>query len=308
MIDVIVVLCAALLAGAVAAVTTRGIWPVEILVSLAPQAAVISMVAALAMLGLGRYLSAAMCGLAAILFLLALKALLEPVTRVDDAQSLILWHNAFGKADAVRRVMETALAERADIVAFAEYPVSYAAPQTFRAAFPYVFPSPDKTVDGPVVFSRTKFESTSFLESGRRPTAKVVVATSSGPLTVIAVHAPVAWTPAKLKRQAHVIAGALAAADAGARSIVVGDFNAAAWNASITKPLEMADSIRRGSLGVGATWLAPTAFLGIPIDHAFATMDLDLGVRLGPATGSDHRPLVVSVRTAATTAASPSPR
>ncbi|MBY0422953.1 MAG: endonuclease/exonuclease/phosphatase family protein [Parvularculaceae bacterium] len=308
MLDALAVLCGALLLLSASTLALRGVWPIEILVSLAPQAAAVAALLALMMTDLGRPASATTCALAAVLFLATARPLFDPPNRVADADFVVVWSNAFGKPDAVRRAADFAIAEGADVAAFAELPDTASPPPAFLDAFPHRFPSGGADEDGPVVFSRVPFVKSERLGAGRRATVDVAIATESGPLRVLAVHAPAAWSPSKLARQRQIIADAVATAAASPHSVLVGDFNATAWNDSIAAPLRENPRIRLAPLGLAATWLAPFAFVGVPIDHAMATDDLEVEARLGPPTGSDHRPLLVKVRTAQTTAVSPAPR
>ena len=78
--------------------------------------------------------------------------------------------------------------------------------------------------------------------------------------------------------------------------LVVGDLNATPWSSGF-RALE-----RRGSLvdslrgrGLQPSWPEGFGPLMIPIDHALHTTDLAVADRrTGPASGSAHRPLVVS--------------
>ena len=89
------------------------------------------------------------------------------------------------------------------------------------------------------------------------------------------------------------------AADLGARTVLIGDFNASPWSPIYDNVLEISDmrDSRRG-FGVQATWIARfPAFLRIPIDHAFVTPDVEvIDRRVGPYVGSDHRAVVLDLR------------
>ncbi|MFN3201220.1 MAG: endonuclease/exonuclease/phosphatase family protein [Bradymonadia bacterium] len=91
--------------------------------------------------------------------------------------------------------------------------------------------------------------------------------------------------------------GAMAPQGITPHVVVVGDLNATPWSQPVQKLMTSAglwDS-RRG-FGYHATWPAKLGPLGIPIDHALVSGDLAvLERRVGPALGSDHRPVLLTV-------------
>lgn len=125
------------------------------------------------------------------------------------------------------------------------------------------------------------------------------------PLTVYAVHPPHPADRA-LWRQRNAYLGWLArrvaAAPAGSRIVVAGDFNATPWTPWYGRFLEesgLAD-------GAGTSWQAPTrhpiwpvrwAWLGIPIDHVTISRRIAVDhYRVGKDVGSDHLPVLADLR------------
>lgn len=90
---------------------------------------------------------------------------------------------------------------------------------------------------------------------------------------------------------------ARAIASAKGRAILAGDLNATPWDPTFTDLLAAAGlSNASGGFGVNATWPALPAPLRIPIDHVLHTKDISVsGIFVGPATGSDHLPIVADI-------------
>jgi len=87
-----------------------------------------------------------------------------------------------------------------------------------------------------------------------------------------------------------------AAAMTSAHSLLIGDFNAVPWNEALEQIGRQPGAPQRLSLGPRSTWLSPLPLLGAAIDHAFVSNALVGSVALGPANGSDHFPIIVSLK------------
>ena len=113
-------------------------------------------------------------------------------------------------------------------------------------------------------------------------------------IAVVGVHAPVPTSPEGWRRrEAYLEALAGLLRELSGPVIVLGDFNATRFD----------DVLRRlvGAAGleevpVWATWPVAAGGLGIAIDHIFAGGGARvLETTVGPAIGSDHRPLVARI-------------
>lgn len=282
-----------------AAWLVRSSWPFEVLFNLFPQLAAFAVFSALLMLGIGRPFAAAAYAATAIACLIAVREMFDARPIVERADVTIVWHNTFESARAFNRAAKVAESIGATAFAVTEHPGDEAISEAFRRAFPYQFPALAPKGAGPVIYSRTPFLWTKEAPQARRPRIEAGISAPGGPLRLVAVHAPVTWTPRRSNTQKTVIRDAIATSGEGVRTVLVGDFNTTRWSASIAAPLRDTKRLRHVSLGVGATWLAPVAFVGVPIDHAFVSGDLDAEANVGPATGSDHLPVIVRLRTVA---------
>ena len=122
----------------------------------------------------------------------------------------------------------------------------------------------------------------------------VDVETPAGVLHVTGFHLFPPMTPQRLawRNEQLAIAGDILA-EVDAPMLVVGDFNATPWSASLRAFRSENDL---SGFNTRATWPVWLGFAGIPIDHAFVSRDLRiLGIETGPDIGSDHRPILIDV-------------
>ncbi|MEQ1931236.1 MAG: endonuclease/exonuclease/phosphatase family protein [Parvularculaceae bacterium] len=285
---------AALIAGSV---LFRGVWPFEAAASALTQLALLAVMVAVLSLLLWRPVSASvLIAAAAFAFWRTAEAVAPPSPPVTNPDITVVWANLYNRPRSLSAVQALALRESADILAIAEYPAKdYLTPE-FLAAYPHRYPERRSKGQNSVVFSRTAFLSATELPAKRHPPIRLTSIIDGAELTIIAVHPPVPFTPKALARQRDEIAVAFRAAPRGESYIIIGDFNAVPWNSVLTGPTIGLEAPKRLSLGARATWLSPLPLIGAPIDHAFISNDLVGAVRLGPANGSDHLPLIVNIK------------
>jgi endonuclease/exonuclease/phosphatase (EEP) superfamily protein YafD len=123
-----------------------------------------------------------------------------------------------------------------------------------------------------------------------------------GLYSLIAVHWPRPTKAAFHQRQEIWLARAIAGG-ARDRTIVVGDFNSAPWSFSRRRWDKAHGLVRRDRALFswptprlfGLSWLAPLPFM--PIDHVYAGAGwATVRVARGPELGSDHYPLILTLR------------
>ncbi len=214
---------------------------------------------------------------------------------------LLIANVQLGNPDPARLVALVE-AERPDVVGLLELGPDWAdALDRPLAGLPHrrVLPRDDRF--GIAVYSRRPIEVTPH-EGDHTPVlwARVPLGDQAVNLAVVHVYPPM--TPQLAGwRDEQLLAIAREAAARPEPTVVCGDLNATPWSPIFDRVLEvggLADT-RRG-FGVQASWPSPLGPLGIPIDHCLTTAGLvAVDRRIGPALGSDHRPVIVTLARAA---------
>lgn len=310
------------MAGAIAlAFWGGGVWPAEIFLSLLPQLSLSAAgLSALALI-LRRYAAAGlalMLGLAALYGARAQFTPADPQLSAPDAR--IVWANVFKRESALIKTLDYADEVKADIVLIAEFPAALmgASHQAFASAhqdgrlnkakgadilsaYPYIYRA------GRVVGDRASpLDASAIAVLSRTPIKSVITPNSDGKdgiffraqlkgraLQIGGVHPIIPKSPSAVRRRDQQILDVFEQLDATAPALVTGDFNTVTWSPSL-KGVERHFAMTRLSVGPAATWFSPAPLIGLPIDHAFVR-GLAGSARLGPAIGSDHRPLVIDI-------------
>lgn len=212
-----------------------------------------------------------------------------------------IWHD--------NRTPETSLdwimAQEADVVIVEEGGgTAWPAIKALKNAYP--FASCDRITRCETwIFSRKKMLARGGM-SGERPYlsgAWATLADAKGPFTVVGVH--YTWpVPAGIQQaQSRKLAKFVSGLDRRS-AIVTGDFNSTPWSFTL-KRQDKALGLRRWTRAI-PSWpaskfsrvmVAPAPFL--PIDHVYAGAEWRaVSVERGPALGSDHRPIVTTLRRA----------
>ncbi len=175
-----------------------------------------------------------------------------------------------------------------------------------RAALPYTI---QERVQGTSVFGvtllvRDGVAATSRpLQFGDRPAVEAVVDLGGSPVSVLAIHPRSPTSRERADRRDRYLRDVSVWARAQQNPVlIVGDFNATPWSSSFRR-LTAGAGLRNSQVGHGLQPSFPAGWgpLMIPIDHALHSPDLAIATRgTGPALGSDHRPLLVSVAHALT--------
>ena len=200
---------------------------------------------------------------------------------------------------AVARLIE---ATRPDVVVLLEVDPAWVdglAPALAGFAGRLVETRPDNF--GLAIHARRPFAAAAIELAEGVPYAVVQLDAAAGGLTVIAAHPvpPVTGGAARAQRaQLDRIADHVRALP-GPR-VLVGDLNLTPWSSGFAR-LRARSGLRdsRAGFGVQATFPSELGWAGIPIDHALVSAEVAVtGRRVGPAVGSDHRPIVVDLAVA----------
>lgn len=204
----------------------------------------------------------------------------------------------FRNADAV---IDYFRAEPGDVLVLQEYtPPWHESLRTLRRLYPHVITEPRDGPFGIAVMSRLPLSDTVIHAfTGRQiPLIATTVDVPGRRIHLLGLHLEWPMLPAafavrneQLSEVVDLIAGA------EAPLLVCGDWNMTPWSGSYRRLL--ASGVHDGGwrARVKPTWPSALSLLGIPIDHCVASPDVDIATRqIGPALGSDHRPVVVRTR------------
>ena len=172
--------------------------------------------------------------------------------------------------------------------------------QRLRDVFPHQLDHARKDSKGAALLSRFAGGNFRFEPfPGDRQIGALVgdLSTPAGPVTVYGIHSHKPTSPRHARGQREYFEWlARFSAESGGPAIVAGDFNSTPWSSGF-RAFTDHSAFSNTSRGVvfDATWCA-----GLPvqlvIDHAFVSPHWRLRSRqIGPAVGSDHRPLIVDL-------------
>jgi endonuclease/exonuclease/phosphatase (EEP) superfamily protein YafD len=141
------------------------------------------------------------------------------------------------------------------------------------------------------------------LELAGMPALALQLHHADRPVALLSLHTlpPVSrkYSETRDAQLAAAAAWAQAQRDAGAAPVILGDFNATPFSAALAPLIaaDLQDSLTAGGLWTAGSWPDLPWPLRIAIDHCWHDARLVAGDRrIGPAVGSDHRPLRLDLR------------
>lgn len=130
------------------------------------------------------------------------------------------------------------------------------------------------------------------------PSLTATLNVNGGRLELLAIHPPPSTSAQKSRAHDSELAYASQWSNARVNQphMLLGDFNATRWSDSF-RTLLGSTNLLDSQIGFGYQGSWPTLLpFGLPIDHCLVSPDLQVNERwLGPALGSDHRPLLLQV-------------
>ena len=174
--------------------------------------------------------------------------------------------------------------------------------QSIETTYPHFERHPRNDNFGIAIYSKIPFEDVDRIDlgTGAKPSIRAQVEHAGRPLHILVTHpVPPIGRYNGQSRDGQIEDLAHLARDLGSRTVIAGDLNATPWTPAFEQLLDtgnVRDSMQ--GYGVHATWPARwPSWLRIPIDHILLGEDVMLlDRRVGPFTGSDHRPVIVDLR------------
>ena len=214
----------------------------------------------------------------------------------------ILLANVHASNVAYGRLIDVVAEESPDIVFLQEVNDAWVAgTRELKSDYNYHYAQPRAGNFGIAMFSRIPLESVTHVDSPpyAYPTIMAQADVSGSTLTLVSTHPTIplgkAGFAARNRQLDHV---ASLVADRAGPTVLIGDLNTSIWSQSFRTLLSTTGlrDARRG-FGVLPTWPTFLPFAMIPIDHALVSEDIGVEeIRRGRRTGSDHRPLVITIR------------
>lgn len=283
----------------VAAFFGRWSWILDVLANFRPQY-VVALLAAAALLVLGRWRKTATVALAAALInaVVVVPLFVGAGTTIPPERPLrVLSFNLKASNDRFGEVVSYIRSTDADVVFLHEASRPWeVAVESSDLGYEITLSRSQELIFGTLVLTRPGAEVTSFGFTTGGPRAVEVRFDS---VAMLGIHplAPTTEERSALRNAQLAFAGNWANSQAGNR-IVVGDFNSTPWSYAFRR-LQDETGLHNSQEGFGLEASFPAASFfafRVPIDHLLHSDDLVVSDRrLGPAMGSDHFPLVVDL-------------
>lgn len=278
-------------------------WPFELFTHFRPHFVVLALIGALWTLGGDQTLAAisAFCALINLTRMAGAKPL-QPNSALEGKPGVtVVWANVWKKPQALKRTIDWARSNSADLILIGEFPAIDSA--GVAPDYPTLLDTGKDEgavwTSRIVAFSRLPTRHLEVLRPpgrDRRPFLKFVIDLPGGEaLTVAPIHPAAPIKPYMLKDRNDAIRmlGDLVHGP----FLIAGDFNATPWCPVFPK-------IPGRRIGVGLTkptWLTSIPMLGLPIDHITVSKGiLASRYEVGPFLGSDHRALLVRIHPGST--------
>lgn len=221
----------------------------------------------------------------------------------DGAPLRVLVHNVLSNNRSFDAVREWIADQDADVIGLMEVTPEWAARLApLLETHPHAEWAPRADNFGMAVLSRWPFASIERVDQGDwdLPNFIVRLDVPEGPLGFVLTHPLPPMTPSRLHSRDALLAvlGDRIAAAHDVPWVMAGDLNLAPWSPRFDRLLERSGLVDTGrGFGLAPTWqLLPTPLGGIAIDHVLCDPGFAVVERgVGPANGSDHRPLLVEL-------------
>jgi endonuclease/exonuclease/phosphatase (EEP) superfamily protein YafD len=285
-----------------AAVLGRYAWPLDLFTHFRVQYALLFLMVAIALFALRAPLLGAVSVVGALLAAIPIVGYMGmPTTRAEAGAPnfrVVAFNTWFRNHDyaAMGRFLEQT---RPDVIVLEE--LSRAEGLRLGAylhSYPYSHNDPRRY--GAIVFARWPIVSADSLplDHGAARAARVTLDWHGTQVTVLGVHLHWPLGPANSRRRNAELDGIAAfAASRTEPLIVAGDFNITPWSPHFRTALQRSglNDCAAGH-GLAPSWPSQFPPLGIRIDHCWSSRHWrSTDVRMGPALGSDHLPLIADL-------------
>lgn len=167
-----------------------------------------------------------------------------------------------------------------------------------ESEYPYHSARAGQSHYGTVLYSRIPVDSMGYDPQGDflRPAVVAEMKLDGRPFSLIAAHTRSPVSARNLvKRNAQLVRLAELTGESTTPVLLIGDLNVSPWSPYFLDLIRNGDLMdARHGFGVYPSWPTFLPVMGIPIDHALASPEVDIhDFQTGPYVGSDHRPIIV---------------
>lgn len=292
------IVAAALVMHGFAVLSVLGMWWAEAFDHLMVHAAVLSALGAV-LAGLRRAWGP-MAGLSLLFLVDLVRWWPAPPPNPEGGETVtVLFANVLGHNPGRRALLDLIDDVDPDVIGLVEVTPSWARSlDALGQRYPHRLVEARSDAFGVALYSRHPLEDLELVYLAGEPLPSVAARWPGGP-RILVTHPPppVSAQTAKMRRAQLGALDAWMAKSAG-HFLAMGDLNCAPWAVSFPR------TPARGAMRIG-TWSGP---MGLPLDHVLVGTEVGLDdVRLGSAIGSDHRPVVATIRIGTRTPMRPDP-
>lgn len=276
-------------------------WPFDLSTYFQPQYAVVLVPLALWSLIRRDHKASALAivALAWNLFCIAPQFAAAPASSQSGLGLRVLLTNVHRRNEQSRPLLELIRREAPDVVVAVETDQRWLdALATLDRTYPHSVARPRDDNSGIALWSRYPGDFEVQQDGHQVARLHARLQTPAGEVQVVAVHAfPPINRRYQKKRDRQLAELVEVVGDVAKPTIVLGDFNATPWTASVVD-LRSRTGLHDARQGQGflATWPTSLGWFGVPIDHVLHSQDIVVrALRVGPDIGSDHLPLIADI-------------
>jgi endonuclease/exonuclease/phosphatase (EEP) superfamily protein YafD len=243
----------------------------------------------------------ASCGLLNLAHVLPYYVPIRPAREHNSTRLRLVTSNVNTANQQYDLVKQLILDQQPDVVLLTEVsPIWLKSIREVEALYPFRKSDAREDNFGIALYSKRPFKSADivYVGGGGVPSVVAVLDVSGRELTVVGTHPlPPINGFYSAARNGQIDALAPLVASLSGPKVLLGDLNVSPWSYHF-KRLVSRTALRDGALGHGLhlTWPSKPMFMRIPIDFCLVSRDIEVeSVRVGPAVGSDHYPLIADV-------------
>lgn len=212
----------------------------------------------------------------------------------------VLTVNVSRRNDHYRAVVEHILSQAADVVVLQEVTPRWASELAMlEETYPFFVVEPRDDSYGVAMLSKRepRAHAVRFFAAGGIPYTLMRFEVGDDPVVILGVHLSWPVAPRSFRQRNAQLNELIEMGSESGALVVCGDLNLSNWSRWFAR-LRTEGGFAGASTDVApATWPSPMPWAGISIDHCVSQAPVAItGREVGPAVGSDHRPVLFELR------------